>query len=82
MAARYISKNNREVETGSYGTYSGFSSGVPDKNKVSFKFDKSPEGQYRIYFDQPLEAGEYGFMYAGSGTSTSSSQKVFDFGIK
>jgi hypothetical protein len=77
-----IKRNNREVETGSYGTYSGFSSGVPDKNKVSFRPEKLADGQYKIHFDQPLEAGEYGFMYTGAGGKTTAFQKVFDFGIK
>jgi hypothetical protein len=77
-----IVKNSREVVTGSYGTYQGFSSGIDVKDQVSFKSEKIAEGQYRIYFDEPLQTGEYGFMYGGGGTRTTAFQKVFDFGIK
>lgn len=77
------SKKNREVVTGSYGTYSGISSGIDDDNKVIFKYEKLTSGQYKVYFDDPLKPGEYGFVFAGSTTATLGTvQKVYDFGIK
>jgi hypothetical protein len=76
-------KKSREVVTGSYGTYSGMSSGIDDNNKVSFKYEKLAPGQYRVYFEEPLKQGEYGFMFAnGAASSLGTMQKVYDFGVK
>jgi len=77
-------KKAREVVTGSWSSYSGMASGVDDRNKVAFKYEKTSQGVYRVYTEKPLEAGEYCFMYAG-GSATyvgSPSQKVYDFGVK
>lgn len=77
-------KKSREVVTGSWSGYAGMSSGIDDKNKISFKYEKNSQGIYRVYTEQPLEKGEYCFMYAG-GTATYGTaplQKVYDFGIK
>ncbi len=76
---KFNSKKNREIVTGSYGVYSGVSSGIDDKNKVDFKFEKISAGVYKVFFQEPLQIGEYGFMYAGSASNT---QKVYDFGMK
>lgn len=77
-------KKSREVITGSWSSYEGMSSGIDDKNKVPFKYEKISQGVYRVYTEQPLKKGEYCFMYAG-GTVTYGSaplQKVYDFGVK
>lgn len=79
------SKKSREVVTGSWNSYAGMSSGIDDKNKVAFKYQKVALGIYKVYTEQPLEEGQYCFMYAG-GTAvsfgTAPLQKVYDFGIK
>lgn len=77
-------KKSREVVTGSWNSYAGMSSGIDDKNKVSFKYEKISQGVYKVYTEQALEDGEYCFMYAG-GTAVYGNaplQKVYDFGIK
>lgn len=77
-------KKSREVITGSWNSYEGMSSGISDKNKISFKYEKISQGVYKVYTEQPLKKGEYCFMYAG-GTATYGTaplQKVYDFGIK
>jgi len=74
----------REVVTGSFGTYSGFSSGIDDQDKVSYKFTKLSTGIYKIYFEQPVAVGEYAFIYAGGtagGMSGAPAQKAYDFSI-
>ena len=75
-------KKSRDVVTGSYGSYVGFSSGISDNDKISFKYEKLTSGQYRIYFNESLKAGEYGFMFASGETYLLGTyQKVYDFGI-
>lgn len=77
-------KKSREVVTGSWNSYAGMSSGIDDKNKVPFKYEKISQGVYKVYTEQDLKDGEYCFMYAG-GTALYGNaplQKVYDFGIK
>ncbi|MES3017440.1 MAG: hypothetical protein V4721_06665 [Bacteroidota bacterium] len=74
--------NNREITTGSVGTYSGAVQGIDDKQKKSFQFTKLAKGVYKISFDTPLESGEYCFMYAGALVQYNSNPKVYDFGVK
>lgn len=76
---------SREVVTGSFGTYSGFSSGVPEENKVGFKFEKQSSGVYKLFFEAPLAPGEYAFIHAGGSATAAGgapAQKAFDFSIK
>ncbi|MCW3105979.1 MAG: hypothetical protein JWQ09_485 [Segetibacter sp.] len=78
-------KKTREVVTGSWNSYAGLSSGIDDTYKIQFKYEKVSPGVYRVYAEQPLEKGEYCFMYAGGGSAvngTTPLQKVYDFGIK
>ncbi|PVD52936.1 hypothetical protein DC498_06085 [Terrimonas sp.] len=75
-------KNSRAVTTASANAYEQ-AQGIDDKFKASFKFKRLEKGIYEIYFEKPLEAGEYGFMYAGAtATNGGSSPRVYDFGIK
>ena len=76
-------KKSREVVTGSWNSYAGMSSGIDDKYKIAFKYEKVSPGVYKVYTEKPLDAGEYCFMYAG-GTATYGTaplQKVYDFGV-
>ena len=76
---------SREVVTGSFGTYSGFSSGIPDDNKAPFRFDKIASGVYKVYFETPLAPNEYAFIHAGGSAGSPGSapaQKAFDFSVK
>lgn len=79
-----VSGNGREVVTGTWGSYAGLSSGIEEKSKVAFKYEKVSPGVYKVYAEAPLRPGEYCFMYAG-GTATygvAPMQKVYDFGIE
>ncbi|HNX54845.1 MAG TPA: hypothetical protein PKO30_04630 [Prolixibacteraceae bacterium] len=77
-----IKKNNREIETGSASVF-GASVGVADKNKTKFNFTKLAPGIYKVFFDQPIEVGEYSFMYAGNvPQGFSAINKVYDFGVE
>jgi hypothetical protein len=84
LAKFSTTKKSREIVTGSWNSYAGMSSGIDDKNKISFKYEKVSPGVYKVFTEQELEEGEYCFMYAG-GTSVYGNaplQKVYDFGIK
>lgn len=75
-------KNSRAVTTASSNAYEQ-AQGIDDKFKASFKFKRLEKGIYEIYFETPLEPGEYGFMYAGAtATNGGASPRVYDFGIK
>lgn len=76
-----VKKRSRDVETGSANIL-GSSTGVADKNKIPFKFDKIAPGIYKVYFDKPI-SGEFCFMYAGSvPQGFEAINKVYDFGVK
>jgi hypothetical protein len=73
------SKSGREITVGSFNYYSGSAEGVD--NRKGFKVNKVAKGIYEIYFDNPLEPGEYCFMYAGA-VHNGTNPKVYDFGIQ
>lgn len=77
-------QKGREVVTGSFGTYSGFSGGIEDESKVTYRFSKLSSGIYKVYFESPLKEGEYAFLFAGTAATavgSTTSQKAFDFSI-
>lgn len=77
-------QKGREVVTGSFGTYSGFSGGIDDESKVTYRFTKLTSGVYKVYFESPLKEGEYAFLFAGTAATavgSTTSQKAFDFSI-
>lgn len=77
-------QKGREVVTGSFGTYSGFSGGIEDESKVTYRFTKLTPGVYKVYFESPLKEGEYAFLFAGTAATavgSTTSQKAFDFSI-
>jgi len=75
-------KNARAVTTAAGNAYEN-AQGIDDKYKRTFKFRKLEKGIYELYFETNLEAGEYGFMYAGANAVYGgASPKVYDFGLK
>ncbi|HEX5024470.1 MAG TPA: hypothetical protein VFV68_04325 [Agriterribacter sp.] len=75
-------KNARAVTTASANAYEE-AQGIDDQFKASFKFKKLEKGIYELYFENGLQSGEYGFMYAGAtATHGGASPKVYDFGVK
>jgi hypothetical protein len=80
-----VAKKGREIITGTFGTYSGFSGGIADENKVLYRFTKISPGVYKVYFETPLTVGEYAFIFAGASANMmggTTSQKAFDFSVK
>jgi hypothetical protein len=78
------SKKCRSFQTGSVSTgggYSGGSSGIPERVKVSFDYNEEAPGIYAVRFQTQLKPGEYCFVYASTAPDRFSNNKVFDFGI-
>lgn len=79
-----IAKNSREIKTEGR-TIHDAGGGISKKQIVSFKFEKLEEGKYRVYFEKPLEEGEYCFHYANALVDQDNvkiaAPKVYDFGI-
>jgi len=71
------SSNQRSVQTSS-GTGFTESSGISSKYKVQFEYKKMSDGLYKVFFKNPLKAGEYAFIYSGS---SGYNNKIFDFSI-
>ncbi len=76
-------KKSRELITGSYNLYQGGATGIDDSQKILFRFEKVAQGIYKVYTEQPLQKGEYCFLYAAGAASAGSTpiQRVFDFGV-
>ncbi|WP_338057596.1 hypothetical protein [Sphingomonas beigongshangi] len=81
-----VRKDRREARVGSFNI-GGAKSGVMDKDRIPFDYERVAPGVFRVTPQQPLEPGEYGFLYslsAGSGPgmfSNSMTTRVFDFSI-
>jgi hypothetical protein len=69
--------DSREVVVGKYNNVSS-STGVSNELKIDFKYQKMQRGVYRVTLDEPLEDGEYCFMFSSSSFDAAGS-KVFDF---
>jgi len=55
-------------------------SGIDSDFIRQFKFERLESGLYQVYFDQPLEPGEYMFVYGG--INLYQGQFVYDFSVK
>lgn len=75
-----IRSDEREMEVGSSNAY-GSSTGIPNKIKVKFDYEQVADGIFKVVFNEPLEQGEYCFVYASEVPTRFSNNKVFDFGI-
>jgi hypothetical protein len=83
-----VKKDRREAKVGSFNI-TGAKSGVMDKDRIPFSYNQVGPGVYFVRPEQPLEKGEYGFLYsastgggaglAGVGAMTS---RIFDFSIQ
>ncbi|MEI7981708.1 MAG: hypothetical protein WCI71_08630 [Bacteroidota bacterium] len=74
-----IKKDKRFCKVG--GSSSGFmssseNSGIPQKDKIPFEYNKVKDGIFIISFNKPFKPGEYCFVFS---TNT---YKVFDFSIQ
>jgi len=72
----------REARVGSMNI-GGAKTGVMDHDRIAFDYQMVREGVYKVTLKQPLEAGQYGFIYAlsGGGTGGAMTARIFDFSI-
>jgi hypothetical protein len=61
----------------------GAKTGVMDHDRIAFDYQMVRDGVYKVTLKQPLEAGQYGFIYAltGGGTGGAMSARIFDFAV-
>jgi len=72
--------DSRQMIVGASNRY-GHESGISEKQKVDFAYDQIADGVYKVYFKEPLDAGEYCFIYTGAAPVQGFRNKVYDFGI-
>lgn len=80
---KLMQKNGRrEARVGSMNI-GGAKTGVMDHDRIPFDYQMVREGVYKVTLKQPLEAGQYGFIYAlsGGGTGGAMTARIFDFSI-
>ena len=75
-------KGRREARVGSLNL-AGAKTGVMDHDRIAFDYEMVREGVYKVTPKQPLEAGQYGFIYAlsGGGTGGAMTARIFDFSV-
>ena len=73
-------KDGREIVVGTDNAYSS-SSGISNKVKIDFEYEEIADGIYKVFFKQPIQKGEYCFLYASSTPTQYSNNKIWDFGI-
>jgi hypothetical protein len=72
--------NERNTSVGRVGPFGG-SWNISEEDLVPFKFEKTPEGYFRITPDTPLKPGEYGFVPQGSIGFFAAGERVYTFGV-
>jgi hypothetical protein len=75
-------KGRREARVGSTNI-GGTKTGVMDKDRIAFDYQMVRPGVFKVMPKQPLESGQYGFIYAlqGGGTAGAMSARIFDFSV-
>lgn len=79
-----VSGKQRQIVTGSFNSYAGFSGGIDDNNKIAYRSVKISPGLYKVYFETPLPSGEYAFVFAGTAANPRGevpTQKAYDFSL-
>lgn len=76
-------KGRREARVGSMNI-GGAKTGVMDKDQYPFDYQIVRAGVYKVTSLQPLEQGEYGFIYAINGgvVGGAMTARIFDFTVK
>jgi hypothetical protein len=80
---RLVPKNGRrEARVGSLNI-AGAKTGVMDSDRIAFDYEMVRPGVYKATPKQPLQPGQYGFIYAiaGGGTAGAMSARIFDFSV-
>jgi len=79
-------KGRREARIGSLNI-AGAKSGVMDKDQIPFAYKTIAPGVFRISVEEPLEDGQYGFIFAVNGAANpgvsgaSGGARIFGFGV-
>lgn len=75
-------KGRREARVGSMNI-GGAKTGVMDHDRILFDYEMVRPGVYKVTPKEALEPGQYGFIYALSGTGTKGAMtaRIFDFAI-
>ena len=73
-------KKGREMTVGTINGYAQ-SHGISEKEKVELTYESVADGIYKVSPKQPLDEGEYCFVFTGSAPKLFSNDKVYDFGI-
>ncbi len=73
-------RNTREMTIASANSY-GASIGIDDKEKIDFNYERIADGIYKVYAKEPMDIGEYCFVYIGAVPGIFSGYKVYDFSI-
>ena len=75
-------KGRREARVGSLNI-GGAKTGVMDKDRIAFDYQMVRDGVYKVTPKQPLEPGQYGFIYAltGGGSGGAMTARIFDFSV-
>jgi len=81
-----VKKDHREARVGSF-SIAGAKTGVMDKDRIPFTYERVAPGVFRATTEAPLTPGEYGFLYSihaseGPGMFRSNmTTRVFDFSV-
>jgi hypothetical protein len=78
-----VKDNRREARVGSF-SIAGSKSGIMDKDRIAFSYDRIAPGVFRVRPDADLAPGEYGFLYsmsAGGASGNGMIARVFDFAV-
>jgi hypothetical protein len=76
-------EGRREARVGSINI-GGSKTGVMDSDRLAFQYDLVRPGVYRVTPRDPLNPGEYGFIYSmsGGGAAGALAARIFDFSVR
>ncbi len=75
-------KGRREARVGS-ANIAGAKTGIMDKDRIEFNYEQVRQGVFKVTPKQPLEPGQYGFVYSVAGAAGGAlTARVYDFGVK
>ncbi len=75
-------KDRREAKVGNVNI-GGVKTGVMDKDRIPIEYDLIRPGVYRVKAADPLEPGEYGFLYSvAGGQAGAAGARIFDFSVR
>lgn len=74
-------KKERELTIGKVNVYSGSEMGTADDLDIRVEYEEIKKGVFKVWFDKPLEEGEYCFVHNGPN-GAGAFMHVFDFSVK